>query len=196
MDITIKAALVAAIVTVVLGVAFDVFRVWWRERAVKQRVRTIAKVEIDHNLKLLEGFWNPMLQVKPTTVKADFQILPEVRKLMELPLPVWSHKVWESQLAMVASSLKEEEIKQVHLFHTQLAAITSILNKLLALDAEHERGWATSNNESALYNPKVYGFYHNGPVLVEEIKAIVEELKKTENPLGDSQSTQKSNVID
>lgn len=87
-------------------------------QAKKQQIRaarSMISLELDRNLSLLRDYYE-------VTQSA---ILGETREL-EFPPPVWSHKMWESQMSLLPLALTVEELKQSHHHHTELDILTEI----------------------------------------------------------------------
>ena len=82
-----------------------------QERKQRRSVRALLSLEIDQNLDLLRELWNKANQVKESDQNPN---LSKARRLVEMSLPLWSHKAWESQIPLLAIALSEKEIKQVH----------------------------------------------------------------------------------
>ena len=194
-ETTIRAAIYTALIGVVgifvgilLSFGLEIIRTGFRERKTRRRVRALLRLEIEDNLEQLGQIWSTIVSEQPSTTKADFEVPPQVLALIQLPLPVWSHKIWESHLPLVAASLAEHEIGQMHLLHTRLDAITTIHEKILVLNADFHIASAKPAN---LVDPRVFGFYNLGPALLAEIKKNVDEIKAIGNPLLAQERTER-----
>jgi hypothetical protein len=190
MDETVRATIYAALIGVggiligiILSFCLESLRTWYRENNTKRRVRELLRLEIDHNLKELNEFWGEMRQVEPSKIITDFQILPEVLKLTGIPLLMWSHNIWQSQLSLLHVALKDDEAKETHFIHRKLDEITNLHNKILVTYAEFKQPEPTSNNPLGVSFHKT-AFYHNSAQLFQQMKIIVSKLQARGNPLS------------
>jgi hypothetical protein len=143
-------------------------------------VRTLISLEVDHNLRILRDFWNSVNDVdnkERDAREAGFRL---AGRLIELPAPTWSHKVWESQLGQLVQALGPELIRQVHDFHASLDRITSMREGLIAL-REDERQEMMSPDRVILPALK---FQRRAPLVMEQWQRLVQNILDTGNPLG------------
>jgi hypothetical protein len=173
---------------VILGFSLNAIATWLQEiRAEKRQaraVRTLLSLEIDQNLEILRDFWNKMKGVDDSGQSTSKDYLRLALRLIELPLPNWSHKAWESQMSLLVRALKDQEIKQVHNFHTQLDAISGIRSTLLALNVgNREEASPALLLQSGLANWFTKAFEPKASQLGEECEQIVRALLDKGNPL-------------
>jgi len=147
----------------------------------------LLSLEIDQNLDLLRELWNKANQVKESDQNPN---LSKARRLVEMSLPLWSHKAWESQIPLLAIALSEKEIKQVHDFHSRLDMITVIHSKLSALKVEEEIDLKEDLKIRAVQGRRPFShfvsgckFIKNAPKLWEEFEQIVCDMLNRGNPL-------------
>lgn len=117
---------IIAIIGVIIGVLLDQIFIGRRQKRKEEKqsksVRTMTILEIDQNLSSLTKFWHKL---------TDGVISTEFRKrFVEMSIPKWSHKVWESLISFMPTSLNENEIKQVWNFHDQLDLVSDYHTKL------------------------------------------------------------------
>jgi hypothetical protein len=156
--------IVSAVIGVVLGFFLNELVNNLRKRAEKQQqfksIKTLIQIEIDQNLAWL-------LQVSQRLAQEDQESngtkeihLPNF--LGRMAMPLWSHKLWESQLPNVASALNPETIRKVHEFHSNLDKISEM---------------ALAIND----NPKQFGYRNE---LYEQFVKLMNTLIKDGNPIG------------
>ncbi|MGR3309264.1 MAG: hypothetical protein ACUZ77_00670 [Candidatus Brocadiales bacterium] len=170
---------VRIIIGTILGFGLNeitrLFREKRTEKKQAQAVRTLLSLEIDQNLALLRDFLGKVKHVDMSKEKPVPRPLIMAQRLIELPLPCWSHKMWESQMPLLATALNEEEIRQVHLHHSKLDTITDIRTKLYE-EVKPLRDGEISEWASYRLSEKV-------PPLWEECERIVSKLFALKNPL-------------
>lgn len=180
------------IIGTILGFALNEIATRLREGRTEKRqiraVRTMLSLEIDQNFALLRDFWSKVNQVDESEQDPDLARLRLARRLIELPLPHWSHKIWESQMPLLATALREEEIRQVHELHNRLDTITAIRSTLSALESEQQEDWRAARTESGGVPRSVaFGlsrkFDENAPGLWMECERVVHEVLDKGNPL-------------
>ncbi|HWX42706.1 MAG TPA: hypothetical protein VN345_16255 [Blastocatellia bacterium] len=126
---------------------------------------------------LLRSFWGELAQEDPSEVEGYLQGSKRVSKFLELQPPVWSHRVWESQMSQVAQALEQEEIRQLHFLHAGLETIVSIHNRIRHLDAEQEQvRTAQIDPFEKLSHPKTYGLITSGISLLSEVEKIATDV--------------------
>ena len=153
------------------------------EKMQVRSVRTIVSLEIEENLRLLWQFWR---SVEALPDEADRDAMNFSRRLIQVPLPGWSHGAWESQLSSLAAALTAREIRQVHVHHNRLERITAIRAQLEAFAATQRDEWMSAPDAGGVVR-SVAGlsrvFDWNAPELWAECERGVEELRETGNPL-------------
>lgn len=194
---------VGIVIGTILGFVLNEIARWWREKRAEKKqiraVRTMLSLEIDQNLALLRDFWSKTKDVDLPEDKPDRHNLILVRRLSESPLPLWSHKMWESQMPLLATALSEEEIKQVHRHHNKLDAITAIRTQLSTLKEERHQYSMLQHEKSKSTEPLTRGmeqvrshfskrklekeFCEKASLLWEGCEQIVGDLKHLGNPL-------------
>ena len=154
---TILLILVGAIIGGGLGIAGTMLGYRLNERNSRRRqeeaeeeqaraIRTLLSVEIEQNINWLRDFVARVKQVDGSSREPGH--LDLARRLTQLPLPGWSHKMWESQLQWVKLALDDRQIGQVHLFHKQLDRITEVRAALARLESDEREGlwWTTADS--------------------------------------------------
>lgn len=129
MDPTIKGAIIAAaagVGCVVLGVMFEVVRVWWRDRKTRARVRTMLRLEIDQNLEYLRQCWEHSKEFTVLGRTHQLDPLEMARELTRFPAVTWSHRFMDAVIPQLPLALNESEIREVHQFHTELDVLAAI----------------------------------------------------------------------
>lgn len=186
MDITIKAAfigamaaLIAAVVTVVLGASLEV----WRQRREGNRIRVLLEVEIDHNLRELDLFWNQLEQADPKKQESYVYGSARAKKLLELRLPNWGNQVWENQMHLLVDVLNQQQIDQVLSFYRKLDAITTIKQQLSSMDAERSFAYSSHGNTLDVGDLRLFSLMNEGPAKLTEIEEILKDLQENGNPI-------------
>jgi hypothetical protein len=121
--------IVSAVIGVVLGFLLNELVNYLRKKGEKlqqsESIKTLIKIEIDQNLAWLS-------QVSQRLVKADQEV--NGTKEIQLPnflgrmsMPIWSHRLWESQLPNVTSALNPESIRKAHEFHGDLDKVSEMV---------------------------------------------------------------------
>jgi hypothetical protein len=155
MDPTLTAAVIGLVGGFVIWLLNWLWTLYTECRA-RNRVRTMISIEVAENLNRLRHFWDTArgrAQFPEGSIQAEIGVGDA---LATIPLPPWSHRMWESLTALIPSALREDEITNIHLVHTQLDNLT----KLQGIDRESRSGWAVA------------------------FKQIVKELIEKGNPIG------------
>lgn len=187
---------VGTILGTIVGFVLNEVATRQRERRLKkgqiQAVRTILSLEVDQNLAVLRDFWNKVNQVDrvdESEQDPELAHLRLARRLIDLPMPHWSHKMWESQMSLLATALSEEEIKRVHDLHNRLDTIATIRSTLSALASEEHEDWrAAPKTERGLVPLSAAWslsrkFDKSAPGLWIECERVVHETLDKGNPL-------------
>ena len=121
---------IGTIIGTIWGFVLSEWATRQREERTEKRqagaIRTMLRLEISQNLASLRDFWGKVNQVDESEQDPDLARLRLARRMIESPLPHWSHRMWESQMSLLTIGLSEEEIKQVHDLHNRLDAITRV----------------------------------------------------------------------
>lgn len=144
---TVFLILVGAIIGGGLGIAGTVLGYRLNEHNSRRReeeteeeqaraIRTLLSVEIEQNIAWLRDFVSRVKQPDGADSGKETTPLDVARRLTQMPMPGWSHKMWESQLQWVKLALDDKQISQVHLFHKQLDRIGEIRTSLTRLETE------------------------------------------------------------
>jgi hypothetical protein len=141
MDSTLLAAIIGAIVFIAIAVAG-----WAVRRAREQReragVRLRLRVECAQNISALTEFWRQVDSSQYFQYQTGYS--PEEiafhkrRRLASVPLPAWSHLMWERQAEAARLDLNQEELEHAPRLHTDLDTFSEMRGKLqeaLATDA-------------------------------------------------------------
>jgi hypothetical protein len=125
----------------ILGVlATEAARYLWmlyenREQA--KAIKTLVKVEAEQNLSWVASL-RQSLAVEETQLRGPAELqLPNFLGRMELP--VWSHRIWESQLSRVATVLDSVTIRKIQEFHGELDKLTE--KKIAIMQNENQAGY-------------------------------------------------------
>ncbi len=164
-----------------------------KERMQRRSVRTVLRAEIDENLRLLYLFWNGVENVPAEISDLDPEALMDARvmarRVIQVPLPSWSHSAWESQLSSVASALTERQIRLVQVHHSRLKRISAIRDVLRAHAAERAEDQRSAQGETArmlrgLSMFMLTEFDQAARELWPLCDQIVRQVFNTGNPLG------------
>lgn len=163
------------------------------EREQAHAARILLSLEIEHNLQLLRAFWGRINKTPqgpnddPTSVAVRM-----ANQLVDLPLPNWSHKAWESQLTTLPLALNRDAvIKQAYAHHAGLDAIASIKDKLTSLRQEQSEEWRAQQEggivKSLLSLPMP--FTENAVALCKECEQAVNNVLSIDNPIPQEKPT-------
>ena len=133
-------AVIGTIAGVIIGFLLNTVYTWIKdtrnEKRVKENVRILVYLELEQNIELLKEYWGELMGKNP----GDF--IPELDfygSLMLIPLPLWSHKMWEDQIPFIKLSFNENEIKKIHHLHLKLEKINLIQSNFIASLSESEK---------------------------------------------------------
>ena len=118
MDSTLKAAWIGAVAGFVVWF-FSWLWTLWTDRRARNRIRTMVNIEIEDNLEALTGFLAEV-DNRVNFTNSPMANMQRGDALSSVPLPTFSHKIWESLTASIPTGLNESEIRDVHGFHAQL----------------------------------------------------------------------------
>jgi len=181
---------VLLLIGTILGFALNELATRLRENRTERKearaVRTLLSLEIDQNIALLKEWWGEVTEADSPEEDPDHYRRVVANRLIELPLPSWSHKMWESQTLLLPVALKREEIMQVYDIHSGLDRLAAIRSALVAAQREQQEDWRSARGESG--GASLLGlslrFYHIAPQLWPECERIVNELLAKGNPLA------------
>src|SRR5262249_23537333 len=130
---SIFAAIIGAIVLIGLAIAgWAARRV--REQRDKRGVRLRLRVECAENIKTLNEFWQQVdssqFWVQGTGYSHEEIEFHKRRRLASVPLPAWSHLMWERQAEAARLDLSEEEFENALRLHTDLDMFSDMRAKL------------------------------------------------------------------
>lgn len=110
----------------ILGFFLNGLREYRNNRKHKRAARTMISLEVDHNLHLLRDYYTEVAELTISGKTIEMEARQISGESTELPSPVWSHKMWESQMQLLPMALTVDEIRQIHRHHTLLDATTTI----------------------------------------------------------------------
>jgi hypothetical protein len=157
-----------------------------RESAERNRsVRRSLGVEIDRNLRELEEAWRRLgadggAGVGATTLAA---------RLVDLPLPAWTRRLWEGRPDFAAGALDDQELVAVDRLYAALDRITGVraaLTRVAEEDAARQRSAPTHSQHFGappVQLPVALDFHHKAPPLWEAAAAAAREVRRIGNPL-------------
>ena len=136
-------------------------------------------------MSMLNSFWKEVHQVDKLVQTFDSEILPrECYRFIRLPLPHWGHEVWESQLPLLTVVLSEQEIRQIHCFHSN---VYMLAERHAALSSTQRRKYEIGYNQAGKWGtgdgPTLKGVDQTMPGPWQECEQIVHRLLETGNPL-------------
>jgi len=178
------------IIGTILGFLLNEVSSRWREKRKRQEeeqsVRTLLAIEIDYDLKLLHEFWQELKQADKPEEDEKLREIRLARELAQSPLPSWTHRMWEGQVAYIASALNEHQIREVNAFHRRLESIAGIQRTLSDLLAEQHAYSRTTNGTLDRYGllgpPRP--FDDRAPALWSQCRRTVGETLQRGNPLA------------
>lgn len=177
MDSNLIAALVGAVAAFGLTAASALVSSWFSNRQQAQSVRTLLSIEIEQNLELANEFWSKIKNLNDGHVYDE----PELcSRMISLPLPKFSDKVFNSQLPLLTSALKPNQIKQTCLFYDNLNRISPIYSKLDFLYKSYQDSFTSSG---ILARHADMRFSQNAPQIWDEVEAFFTSILVTGNPL-------------
>lgn len=92
------------------------------QQQLTQAIKTLIRIEIDQNLA-----WLSEVAQRLDKEEQDVNRRQMFSLLISMPMPIWSHQLWESQLVSVPSALSTEMISKVHEFHGDLDNISKLV---------------------------------------------------------------------
>jgi hypothetical protein len=170
-------SVISAIIGGIVGsVASFLFVLWMNrsdQRQQTQAVRTLISLEIEHNLMLLRSFWERVNKAISADVNAGREVHNMISEMVALPLPRWSRRAWESQIALLPQAVDSEIVlKQIHAHYTDLELIVAIRDQIMIL----RQAPRTLTGDNIAYSI-------NTPILYDECKRIVTDMLDVGNPL-------------
>jgi hypothetical protein len=153
-------------------------RTWYRARKTKSAVRRLLGLELEHNWNWLDGYWQSIAEADPETKESYVPGSKRVARLLEVPIPIWSHNVWQSQMALLPVVLDETETTSLYLLHTKLDVITALHQKVVDFEVQRTSVQPDPTGYGLdMYDPRLYLLSHNGPLLLAAIENIVAEME-------------------
>ena len=150
--------IIAAIIGVLLGFALNEFVNHVRRRSEQSQqvkaIRTLIQIEIDQNLNWLSLVSERLGKETEEDRGQKEYLLP--RFLARMSIPLWSHRLWESQLPNAALALNQDTLRKVYEFHGDLDRLSE---KIYAIN---------ENTNQVGYQNELYN------QCVELIKKIIE----------------------
>jgi len=113
------------------------------------RLRTLTKLELMQNLHLLEKFWGKFQadtsEERRTIIGEDIHDTYEIlayrcaNKFIDIEVPQWNRKIWESQFSAISSVLSEDEIIRVWSLYDDMDKISAYHEMLASYKAELDK---------------------------------------------------------
>jgi hypothetical protein len=142
-------SIVGTLAGVLVGFVLSEFCATHRKRDRSDRLRTLAKLEVQFNLYSLEKFWEGFQaetadlerEIVGEDIHDTLEILAQqyVNTFVDIPLPEWNRKVWESQFSTLSSVLSEDEIMRVWDIFNELDKISAFHETFTSYRAEGDR---------------------------------------------------------
>jgi len=159
-----------------------------REREeLRRSVRTLINLEIEHNLAELRTFWHDKMMplAVGTPIEQQFQ---QRRGLIDIPLPYWQHRRWESLTTELPAALTLDELRDVQDTHSRLDALTDRAARIAAsMPAQLEDHYDdyrahTPSQEQAIERTDYYGPIQTFVRVTQSLWSECEELyRKLDN---------------
>jgi len=154
-----------------------------------KNARMMISVELSYNIEQLKHYYKGLTQ--ETSLGQTRTLAPqEIASVStKFPLPTWSHKMWESQLEIVPSSLSYDEISRVHEFHVQLDTITAIQKEACRREEVRQQEASQLEREDLeVFDPTSVLARATLTTLTmlqlgERLQRIMEDLIQSENPV-------------
>jgi hypothetical protein len=119
MDSTLTAAWIGAVAGFVVWL-FSWLWTLWSDRRAKKRIRTMLVLEVEANLKNLQEFCAAVDNKVAFWKNQHLADMQRADALSTIPLPTFSHRIWETLTSSIPVGLDENEIRDVYHFHAQL----------------------------------------------------------------------------
>jgi hypothetical protein len=119
MDSTLTAAWIGAVAGFVVWLFSWLWTLWSDHRA-RKRIRIMLILEIEDNLKNLQEFCTSVDNKVAFWKNQNLANMQRADALSTIPLPTFSHRIWESLTSSIPVGLDEDEIRDVYRFHAQL----------------------------------------------------------------------------
>lgn len=123
-DSTLKAAWIGAVAGFVVWFFSWLWKIWTDRRA-RKRIRTMLSIEIEDNLTTIRGYLSDV-ESRINFTSSPMANMQRGDALSSVPLPEFSHRIWESLTPSVPIGLNESEIRKVYGFHDQLDELTRL----------------------------------------------------------------------
>lgn len=141
--------IVGTLLGVILGFVLNEVYVRGGKRDRSGRLRSMTKLEVMQNLHLLEKFWGKFQadtsEERKTIIGEDIHDTYEIlayrcaNKFIEIEVPRWNRKTWESQFSAISSVLSEDEIIRVWRLYDDLDKISVYHTMLTSYKEELEK---------------------------------------------------------
>lgn len=125
MDATLTAEWIGAVAGFVVWF-FSWLWTLWTDRRARKRIRTMITLEIEDNLSGLRAF------VAAVEVRVNFTNVSHLATMQRgdalsaIPLPEFSHRIWETLTSSLPVGLNEDEIRQVYHSYSELNELTRL----------------------------------------------------------------------
>ncbi len=135
-----EATTLGALLTIcgtILGYLLSELSAWVRARRQSRKearaVRTLLRLEVDYNLKLLGEFrlrLNNIATERIASYSRPELVAKALTKLTRIsPAPVWAADLWKTQTHLVSTALRENEILAVYEVYHQLHILSVTLDR-------------------------------------------------------------------
>lgn len=174
---------IGTIFGVIIGFLLNAVYIWIKdtknEKKLKENVRILIYLELEQNIELLKEYWNNLLGENPKDFIPEYDFYGS---LILIPLPLWSHKMWEDQIPFIKLSFNENEIKKIHHLHSKLEKINLIQSKFIISLSESEKNLLLNQTtEYTLYESRLK---QKVRVYWNEFEKSITEVLKNGNPIN------------
>ncbi len=181
------------LIGVILGFILNEISKWIRDRRTikkqRQSVKTLLILEVDHNLAMLQKYWTDISDIGNIQSDSEQARITKGTKLIKLPMPRWSHKMWESQFPLLSQSLTNEEIMSIHDFHSKLDLLDEIKFNLLRIESKTNEDARLENR--TLASLSIWSFKYGAIELEKKFENIVIDLFSKGNPVKNGEANEK-----
>lgn len=127
-------AVVGAVVTAGLAAAWAIYQERAHGKRQRAGVRALLRIEVEENLAALRPYWEAITEDLGNTTTAAKARGTYARGMVQRPLPPWSRLMWEAQAASLSAALTPQEISAMQRHYTNLAALGTYRERLVAVD--------------------------------------------------------------
>jgi hypothetical protein len=144
----------------------------------------MISLEVDLNLLLLGNYHKEVTELTTSNRTVELQARQIASESTELRPPIWSHKMWESQMHLLPTALTVDEIKQVHRHHTLLDTTTALQAEAYIREPQRKEEEEKAAKGKAWENFGPHLTAELGPVKRgTELKKTMDEILHIGNPV-------------